>query len=256
MPELREDLSVRGLYFPLLMRRYRDYRWKGARYRICSPLEDCITAEIRRQRRLLEAYIVRHPAFGSSLEPLAADGDAPRIVRWMAARSRLAEVGPMAAVAGAIAELAARAALGRGAEEAIVENGGDVFLASPRLVTVGLFAGANALADKLAFLIEPSLMPLSVCSSSSFMGHSLSLGQCDLATVVARDAALADAAATRACNLVRTEGDVSPVLEKVVSIPGVSGVLLVKGDRIGMAGELPELVRCSDRREGALYGQG
>jgi ApbE superfamily uncharacterized protein (UPF0280 family) len=238
------------------MRRYRDYRWRGARYRICSTRVDPITVEIRRQRRMVEMYIARHPAFGSSLAPLAADADAPPIVRWMAEKAELAGVGPMAAVAGAIAELAARAALGQGAEEAIVENGGDIFLSSARPVTVGLFAGANALSGKLAFLVEPSLMPLSVCSSSSLMGHSLSLGRCDLATVAAKDAALADAAATRACNLVRTEGDVAEALERVVSIPGVSGVLIVKADKIGMAGDLPELIRRSGRNDEVFYGSG
>jgi ApbE superfamily uncharacterized protein (UPF0280 family) len=89
-------------------------------------------------------------------------------------------------------------------------------------------------------------MPLAICSSSSFMGHSLSFGECDLATVVAPDGALADAAATLACNLVRRHQDVSGVLERVSGLPGVQGILIIKTDRVGMAGELPELIRHSD----------
>ena len=75
------------------------------------------------------------------------------------------------------------------------------------------------------------------------MGHSLSLGLCDLATVVAKDAALADAAATQAGNLVKTIEDVDAALEKIMRIEGVEGVLLVKDNRVGLAGHLPRLTK-------------
>ena len=75
------------------------------------------------------------------------------------------------------------------------------------------------------------------------MGHSLSFGQCDLATVIARDAALADAAATQAANLVKTVADMEPALNKMVSIDGVSGVLIVKNGHVGLAGKPPPLVK-------------
>ena len=51
------------------------------------------------------------------------------------------------------------------------------------------------------------------------------------------------AAATRAANLVKTPADIDPALEAIASIPGVDGVLLVKDDRIGLIGRLPELVK-------------
>jgi len=89
-------------------------------------------------------------------------------------------------------------------------------------------------------------MPLAICSSSARMGHSLSLGDCDLATVVARDASLADAAATLACNLTRTLHDVDATLARITGIPGVNGLLLVKGERVGLSGRLPPLVRSRD----------
>jgi hypothetical protein len=75
------------------------------------------------------------------------------------------------------------------------------------------------------------------------MGHSLSLGQCDLATVVAKDAALADAAATLAANLVKAVCDVEPALNQMVSIEGVSGVMIVKNGHVGLAGKIPPLVK-------------
>jgi ApbE superfamily uncharacterized protein (UPF0280 family) len=91
-------------------------------------------------------------------------------------------------------------------------------------------------------------MPLAVCSSSGRLGHSFSFGDCDLATVVARDAALADAAATLAGNLVRRESDIPAALERVAGLPGVAGLIIVKGEKVGMAGRLPRLVRHADAR--------
>lgn len=201
-----------------------------------------IEREFVRLRDALEAYIVRQPEFKTSLVPVRLLPDAPAVAAAMHEASVLTGVGPMAAVAGAIAEAAARAALSAGADEAVVENGGDLFLSSPRAVTVGLYAGPSRLGGRLAFLVEPGRMPLAVCASSGLMGHSGSFGRADLSVVVARSAALADAAATRAGNLVRTKADLNAALEAVGSIPGVSGVFLVKDDAVAMAGDLPPLV--------------
>jgi ApbE superfamily uncharacterized protein (UPF0280 family) len=223
-------------------RGYREFRWRGARYRISSPLLDCIIGEIKHQRRILEKYIAVHPEYAESLAPVETASDAPPIARWMAEQAAIVGVGPMAAVAGAIAEKAGRAALARGAAYAVVENGGDIFLQCCDPIRIGLYSGDNVLGDRLAMRINPESSPIAVCSSSSRMGHSLSLGDCDLATVVASDAALADAAATKACNLVKAEGDIARALDAIAGIPGIQGLLIVKADKMGMAGELPELV--------------
>ena len=228
------------------MRSYQAYSHRGASFRIASTHAQVIQREIRRQRGLLEGYIDGHPKFASSLEPLQLLPDAPEVARRMQAAAALTGVGPMAAVAGTMAHLAVDAARAAGAAEAIVENGGDIFLFSADAVTVALYAGDNPLSGKLALSVLPQKMPLAICSSSSFMGHSLSFGACDLATVVAPDGALADAAATLACNLVKTPHDVSGVLRRVSSIPGVCGVLIIKADKVGVAGELPELIRHND----------
>ena len=134
-----------------------------------------------------------------------------------------------------------------GADEAIVENGGDVFAVAPREVVLAVHAGAgSALGDQLALAVPAERMPLAVCSSSSVLGHSRSFGACDLATVVSSSAALADAAATRACNEVKSVADIEPTLELIAAIPGVDGVLLLKAGHVGMKGELPALVRNRD----------
>jgi ApbE superfamily uncharacterized protein (UPF0280 family) len=225
------------------MRVYRSFTHKDAVLRISCDRFDAVTQEVVRQRELLEHYITRHPEFRTSLEPIEVLGDAPAIACRMADAARVAGVGPMAAVAGAMARAAAEAGLAAGAEEAIVENGGDIFLVVTRPVTIGLYAGDAELRDRLAFRIDPERTPVAVCSSSGRMGHSVSLGACDLATVVARDASLADAAATRAANLVRCEADIAPALDTIAGLEAVDGVLIVKDAKLGFKGSLPELIR-------------
>ncbi len=234
---------------PAAARSFVDFSHKGAHLRICCDRADVIRGEIVRQRGILEGYIARHPDFLTALAPLPLLPGAPAIAQRMAEAADTVGVGPMAAVAGAMAEAAARAALAAGAAEAIVENGGDLFLASAAPVLVALYTGPTAvqpLAGRLALRVDPALMPLSICSSSGLMGHSLSFGRCDLATVAARDGALADAAATRAGNLVSREADIEAALDAIMSIRGISGVLIVKGSRVGLAGDLPQLVRHGD----------
>lgn len=224
-------------------RQYQSYTYRDSNFRICSPFFSLIAEEIRRQRNLLEAYLLVHPLFRISFVPIGLLPGAPPIAERMAAAAAQVGVGPMAAVAGAIAQAAAEAALHNGALESIVENGGDLYLASNRPVQVGLFAGKDSPFNALAFALKPRMLPVAICSSSSKMGHSISLGRCDLATVVAHDAALADAAATLACNLVRSTDDLQPTLDRIMEIPDVCGLLLICGKDIGLAGELPSLVK-------------
>jgi ApbE superfamily uncharacterized protein (UPF0280 family) len=227
-------------------RQYTTFSLKEANLRICSPLAPLIIEEVKRLRLELEAYIRRHAEFLTSMVPIELLPDAPEIASRMARASSLCGVGPMAAVAGAVAQMAAEAALKAGADEAIIENGGDIFAASKREVIIGLFAGDHPLSGRLAFRIGPELMPLSVCSSSSRFGHSMSFGDCDLAAAVSADAVLADAAATLTGNSVRSTRDVEAALRRVSGIAGMSGVLIIKEDKVGMAGSLPPLVKCDD----------
>jgi ApbE superfamily uncharacterized protein (UPF0280 family) len=224
-------------------RRYRTFTHREAVFRICCARFAAATAEIVRQRRLLEEYIDRHPAFRHVFEPIALRAGAPEVAERMARAARLVGVGPMAAVAGAMAQCAAEAGLAAGACEAIVENGGDIYLLAEDPVIIGLHTGTAELADRLAFSLEPQHTPIAICSSSGTMGHSTSLGNCDLAVVVAKDAALADAAATQAANLVRAVEDVEPALERIAGIEGIDGAMIIKNDHVGLAGHLPRLVK-------------
>ena len=224
-------------------RTYRTFTYREAVFRICCEKFDAVTAEIVRQRLILEGYIARHPDFRRSLEPLELLAGAPEVAQSMARAAKLVGVGPMAAVAGAMAQRACQAAIEAGAREVIVDNGGDIFLCAVEPVIIGLKTGTADLSDRLAFSLKPDDTPISICSSSGKMGHSFSFGECDLATIVAKDAALADAAATQAANLVKTVDDIDAALEKISAIEGVDGVMIVKDSRVGLAGKLPPLVR-------------
>ena len=222
---------------------YRTFIHKEAVFRICCETFEAVTAEIIQQRKILEDYIKRHPDFQNSFEPLELKSNAPDVARRMARAARLAGVGPMAAVAGAMAQLAVEAGIRAGAREAIVDNGGDIYLQTAEPVIIGLYPGDSGPISQLAFSIQANDTPISICSSSGKMGHSISLGQCDLATVVAKDAALADAVATRTGNLVKTVDHVEQALNKIVAIEGIDGVMIVKDGNVGLAGKLPPLVK-------------
>jgi len=226
---------------------YRSFSWKETNLRVACEDFDLVTRTVVEERRKLERYIDRHPEFLTSLVPVTLRDDPPEAAIRMAAAAELTGLGPMAAVAGTLAQLGAEAAMAAGCSEAIVENGGDIFIHSDREVTIGLYAGDNAIGGHLGLRIDPADLPLALCSSSSKMGHSLSFGRCDLATVVAKDAALADAAVTLVCNLIISERDLRPVLDRVGgAIVGIDGILAVKDGKIGLWGRLPELVRNQD----------
>lgn len=224
-------------------RTYRTFTHREAVFRICCNRFDAVTEEIVHQRRILDNYIDCHPAFRDSFEPLELLDGAPEVAQRMARAARLVGVGPMAAVAGAMAQCAAEAALKAGVGEVIVENGGDIYLCAAEPVIIALNAGTAKLSNRLAFSLQAHDTPISICSSSGQMGHSKSLGKCDLATVVSKDAALADAAATQAANLVMAEEDVNPTLERLIAIEGIDGVVIVKNDQVGLAGKLPPLIK-------------
>jgi ApbE superfamily uncharacterized protein (UPF0280 family) len=192
------------------------------------------------ERRQLEAYIERHPHFLTTLSPWPTDPFAPPVVWEMIEAAHPAEVGPMAAVAGALAQRVGRSLLAL-SDEIIVENGGDIFMKVNRPATVALYAGKSPLSRKVGLQIDPAWGPCGVCTSSGTVGHSLSLGRADAACVVCADAALADACATALGNRVPEARAMDGALEWIATVPGVWGALVVVGERLGAWGRL-ELV--------------
>jgi len=196
---------------------------------------------VLKYRHQLETYISLNPEFRSSLVPLEENAFAPKIVREMIRASRLAAVGPMAAVAGAVAECVSKDLL-KSSKEVIVENGGDIYLATSRERTVGIYAGDSPLSLKLGILVEPEETPLGVCTSSGTVGPSLSFGKTDAVCILSGSAALADAAATAVGNVVQERKDIERGLERGKEIEGVLGTLIIVGDRMGVWGNV-KLIR-------------
>jgi hypothetical protein len=123
--------------------------------------------------------------------------------------------------------------------EVIVENGGDIFLSTKKGRLVAVFAGDSPLSGRIALKISPG--EVGVCTSSGTVGHSLSFGKADAVVVVSPDTLLADAAATALGNRVRSEEDIKKALHFAQEIPGIKGVVVVKGEKLGAWGEV-ELV--------------
>ncbi|MBN2714487.1 MAG: UPF0280 family protein [Deltaproteobacteria bacterium] len=226
------------------MRTFKRFSYKDTNLRVAGEHFDAITSEIVEQRKMLEKYIRRHPDFKTSLSPVSLLGDAPEVVLRMAAASMKTGLGPMAAVAGTLAQLGGEKALSLGATEVIVENGGDMYIACAQPLVVGIHSGDDKFGDSLAFEVPASR--IAICSSSSRMGHSLSFGRCSLATAVSEDASLADAAATMLGNLVTSSASLQSAVDRVGAIDGIDGVMAIIDGQIGMRGNLPRLVKNQD----------
>ncbi|MGB3209637.1 MAG: UPF0280 family protein [Desulforhopalus sp.] len=214
-------------------------------------LADCEVSEaaleLALQYRLqIEQYVQQNPDFGRALLPLPSDVLAPPIVKEMLAAAGNAGVGPMAAVAGVIAEYVGKGLLSKGCREVMVENGGDIYINRSQGCIVAIFAGESPLSMKVGLKLSGDAMPIAVCTSSGTVGHSLSFGLADSVTVIARSTALADAAATGLGNEVGIgaggDGGIKRALAKSREIKGVLGVVVICGDKIGAFGDGVELV--------------
>jgi ApbE superfamily uncharacterized protein (UPF0280 family) len=191
-------------------------------------------------RTVIESYILQRPDFKTSLVPIAADQQAHEVIKSMLDAARACGVGPMAAVAGTVAEYVSRVLL-EYSTEIIVENGGDLYLNTDRELTIGIFAGPSPLSEKIGLKIAPQDMPLSLCTSSGTVGPSLSLGRADAVTVRSRSAALADAAATAIGNMICQASDIAAGIQAARKIAMLEGILIVKDDQVGAWGDM-ELV--------------
>lgn len=193
-------------------------------------------------RGLLQAHIARQSEFATSLEPVEVWADASQIIQDMARAGRICGVGPMAAVAGAVAQWVA-AWIAEHCPEAgptlLVENGGDLYLRSDRERIIGLLALPEG-ESSLGLRLGPEDFPCALCSSSGTIGHSLSFGQADLVAARSRDAALADAAATALGNLLCSPKDMPLVMQRAEALAehGLDGVFAQCGDQVGVWGRM------------------
>jgi ApbE superfamily uncharacterized protein (UPF0280 family) len=202
-----------------------------------TNLEDITKELVLQYRGYLEAYIRKNPDFARTMQPWRLNGPAPNIVDAMVRAGANVGVGPMASVAGAIAESVGRDLL-RHTDEVIVENGGDIFLKTKEPTTIGIYAGNSPLSLKLGLRVDSSKAPSAVCTSSGTVGHSFSLGKADAVCVVSDSCPLADAAATSLGNLIQTKRDIRQAVETGKLIKGIKGLAIILDDDIGLWGEL------------------
>ena len=124
-------------------------------------------------------------------------------------------------------------------DEVIVENGGDIFLKTGVKRVVGVYAGENSpFTGKLAIEVSADEEGLGICTSSGTVSHSLSFGKADAVLIISRDAALADAAATAAGNIVKSKDRIENGINLAKSIDGVKGVLILMDDKMGSWGDI------------------
>jgi len=185
----------------------------------------------------IENHIKERDEFLYSLKPLNYDGNLHPIIVDMYEAGMLAGVGPMAAVAGAIAEYTGKELL-KFSREVIVENGGDTWMRLLSPAIAGIYTHNLYFKDKLWLWISPEETPCSLCTSSGTLGHSLSFGKADVVTVIAENGALADAVATGACNIVQDEHSMEHAIDYAMSIEGVMGCVIVYRDVLAAKGSV------------------
>ena len=206
---------------------------------ICADrlLEDEAREYVFKIRGYIESYIQSHPGFLKTMKPWAVSGPAPLIVREMAEAGIRADVGPMAAVAGAVAESVGKSLLAV-SNEIIVENGGDIFLRLNRSFTYSIFAGKSPLSMRFGIRLDASGTSMAVCTSSATIGHSFSAGKADAVCVVSESCAVADAAATSICNQVSSDKEIQQAIDYGKLIEGVSGIVVIAEGKIGIWGNV------------------
>jgi ApbE superfamily uncharacterized protein (UPF0280 family) len=194
----------------------------------------------------VENYIGQRPEFATSLAPLHQDDLAPKFVKDMLEAGLGAEVGPMAAVAGTMAQYVGMSLVAEGVGEIVVENGGDIFIQRSKECCISIFAGDSPLSYTVGVKVPMGMMPCGVCTSSGSVGHSLSLGDADSVTVLAKSTPLADAAATRLGNEVGMNKGGRKGLQQALQVgqnlPGITGVVVICGELLGAVGDI-ELVK-------------
>ena len=199
-------------------------------------LKDLATENLKKYRSQLEEYIKKDHHFVSALTPYELLDNAPMIARKMQEAGEICNVGPMAAVAGAISQFLGEDLL-KTTDEVIIENGGDIFIKTKKIRRVAIFSGDTAWKNRLIFRIEPEQTPLGICTSSGKIGHSLSFGNADAVAIISESAILADAVATAVGNMIKSHHDIPKAINYCKKIKKVKGVAIVKDNHLGIWGE-------------------
>ena len=176
-------------------RTYRDYaetaRWKSFRVKVetsdlyiraGSDLSERAERVVRGLRDRIFEHIDRQNEFLTSYTPVERLAGCPPVIDMMYDASERAGVGPMAAVAGAVAECTGRELLSF-TDELIVENGGDIWMMTAGPALIRIYPGGHHF-NAVSIRISPDGTPCGICTSSARIGPSFSFGAADAATVI------------------------------------------------------------------------
>ncbi len=222
------------------------FTYKESQCTIISDKQQAVRTaieSIKRNYQELELYVRANPKFLYTLTPIPAP-EKPLIANLMALAAEKAGIGPIAAVAGAIADLVVEDMRRVGCEVAVVEDGGEISATSDRPIDVAVAAGEEPLSRRFGFRLTE--FPIGVATSSGRFSHALSFGDAEAAIVFCKNAALADAAATAVGNVVKSEDPKAGIqagISKGLSIEGVEGVLIIYQGQVGTAGKIPQMVK-------------
>ena len=224
----------------------RTFELKESRGTIIADKDEAIDVAIeslKRNRLELEAFGRSNQRFLFSLKPVKPPAE-PLVARLMAEAAEKADVGPMAAVAGVLADLAVKDMIEAGCEVAVVEDGGEISAVSNIPVDVALAAGDEPLSKRFGFRLTE--FPVGVATSSGRFSHALSFGDAEAATIFCDNAGLADAAATAVGNVVKGEKPQEAIqrgIDRAQSIQGVNGLLIMYRGFVGTGGKIPQIIR-------------
>ena len=221
------------------------YTYKDSVCHIISDTQqgiDIAKESIKHNYQELENYIRGHQIFFHTFDPVSVPNE-PLVAKLMALAAQKAYVGPMAAVAGVIADLAVVDMQKTGCKVAVVEDGGEISAVSDRPIDVALAAGNEPLSKRFGFRLTE--FPIGVATSSGRFSHAFSFGDAEAATVFCKNAGLADAAATAVGNMVKGDAEtgIASGIECGLNISGVLGVLVMYQGKIGTAGKIPQIIK-------------
>ena len=175
----------------------------------------------------LHAYTLRNPEIRTSKRPIEVPEDAPQIVREMVGAAARAGVGPMFSFQGAVTDHVGRF-LARDLDEVMVNCGGDFFIVARKRQKLTIHTTPTG--GGIAIVVRPTKKGMGVATT---LAHGSRL---DGLAVLAESCMLADAAAAGVHAILPKPDGFHLALMYLKKVPGVTGGVVVQGDRIGVAG--------------------
>jgi ApbE superfamily uncharacterized protein (UPF0280 family) len=200
---------------------------------------DCQQAELflKQAYHDIEGYLACDKGFLQSLHPCKVPETAPEIIKDMSRYSEEADVGPMAGVAGAIAEYIGKRISSRH-RLVFCNNGGDIYYRSPAEESFSLSAPGSPFDNKIRICVPSSIEGKGLCTSSGTFGHSINMGRAYAVSILAQNACLADVWATAVSNRIRSHLDLKHILKWCTETECIEGVVILVDDYLAAWGDI------------------